>query len=163
MLTNAEIAACERLIAMALEEDLANVGDLTSQVTIPSELQGQAVFVARSNGVLAGLPIIPLVCAQVDTHIAYQPLVEDGAKLTRGTRLATISWPDAWHFGCRANGPQLSAAPERCCHVDASLCGCRGELPTKILDTRKTTPGYRLLEKYAVRVRRWAQSPHGSL
>jgi nicotinate-nucleotide pyrophosphorylase (carboxylating) len=151
MLTSAESAACERLIALALEEDLANVGDLTSQVTIPAELQGQAVFVARSPGVLAGLPVVLLVFTKVDPQIVYKPMLEDGAKLTRGARLATISGPmrgvlaaerTALNFLQRLSG--VATLTRR--YVDAVA-----DLPAKILDTRKTTPGYRLLEKYAVR------------
>jgi nicotinate-nucleotide pyrophosphorylase (carboxylating) len=151
MFTTPETAACQRLITMALEEDLAYIGDLTSQVTIPLELQGQADFVARSAGVLAGLPVVPLVCTKVDPLIVYQPLVEDAANVIRGDRLATISGPmrgilaaerTALNFMQRLSG--VATLTRR--YVDA-VAG----LPARILDTRKTTPGYRLLEKYAVR------------
>jgi nicotinate-nucleotide pyrophosphorylase (carboxylating) len=151
MWTSAEDAACRRLIALALDEDLANVGDLTSQATIPADLQGQAVFVARSPGVLAGLPIVPLVCAGVDKSLTCQPLLEDGASLKRGDLLATISGPvrgilaaerTALNFLQRLSG--VATLTRRYVQAVAGL-------PAHILDTRKTTPGYRLLEKYAVR------------
>jgi nicotinate-nucleotide pyrophosphorylase (carboxylating) len=151
MLTSAETTACQRLITLAIEEDLSSEGDLTSLLTIPIDRQGKAVFVARSGGVLAGLPIVPLVCGEVEQHLSFQPLQKDGAPLQRGTPLATISGPmrgilaaerTALNFLQRLSG--IASLTRR--YVDA-VAG----LPARILDTRKTTPGYRLLEKYAVR------------
>ncbi len=76
--TPAESAACERLARMALEEDLGQVGDLTSEALIPADLAGQAVFVARPAGVIAGLPAAAIVCQLVDSRLVFEPLVSDG-------------------------------------------------------------------------------------
>ena len=86
-LSPAEITACRRLIDLALDEDLGSVGYVTSQTFIPSGLQGQAVFVARAAGVLAGLQAAELVVNAVDVTLSFRPLVEDGSTLGRGTRL----------------------------------------------------------------------------
>ncbi|MFL5240505.1 MAG: carboxylating nicotinate-nucleotide diphosphorylase [Gemmataceae bacterium] len=149
--TTAESAACRRLIELALEEDLGRAGDLTSQALIPADLQGQAVFIARSPGVLAGLQTVDLVCARVDRHVVCEPFVEDGSHLDANCRLAILRGPvrailaverTALNFLQHLSG--IATATRR--YVDA-VAG----LPARILDTRKTTPGYRLLEKHAVR------------
>jgi nicotinate-nucleotide pyrophosphorylase (carboxylating) len=151
MFTAAETAVCQRLVAWALEEDLGSVGDLTSQAVIPAELGGRAVFVTRSPGVLAGLPAVALVVATVDPGLALRPLLEDGARLEAGCQLAVLSGPmrallaaerTALNFLQHLSG--IATQTRR--YVDA-IAG----LPCRILDTRKTTPGWRLLEKYAVR------------
>src|SRR5260370_15568112 len=136
---------------IALEEDVGPVGDLTSKAMIPAELQGQAVFTARSPGVLAGLHTVQLVCASVDTRILCKPLLEDGTPLKGNAHLAILRGPvrailaverTALNFLQHLSG--IATSTRR--YVEA-VAG----LPVRILDTRKTTPGYRLLEKYAVR------------
>jgi nicotinate-nucleotide pyrophosphorylase (carboxylating) len=149
--TPAEAAACQRLVDLALEEDLAGVGDRTGQAVIPEDLQGRAAFVARAPGVLAGLPAAALVLAAVDRRLTFEPLVEDGSAVTPGTRLATAAGPmrallvaerTALNFLQHLSGVATLTRT----YVDA-VAG----LKCQILDTRKTLPGWRLLEKYAVR------------
>jgi nicotinate-nucleotide pyrophosphorylase (carboxylating) len=148
---HAETFACQRLVQLALDEDLDGQSDLTSQSTIPADLRGQAVYVARGPGTLAGLPATGLVLEAVDAGLRFQPLVEDGTAVERGTRLATVSGPmrslltaerTSLNFLQRLSG----VATQTRRYVDA-VAGLR----CQILDTRKTTPGWRLLEKYAVR------------
>ena len=148
---SAETAACRQLVALALAEDLGEAGDLTSQAVIPADCPGHAVFVARADGVLAGLPAVDLVFAAVDARVAVQPLQFDGATVRKGDPLATVRGPmrailagerTALNFLQRLSG----VATQTRRYVDA-VAG----LACQILDTRKTTPGWRLLEKYAVR------------
>jgi nicotinate-nucleotide pyrophosphorylase (carboxylating) len=149
-LTPTETAAARQLIALALAEDLGTAGDLTSQATIPADTPGRAALVARAAGVVAGLPVAALVLEAVDPHVVFTPLVADGTAVTPGTRLATAAGPvrsilaaerTALNFLQRLSG--VATLTRR--YVDVT--GGRGQ----ILDTRKTTPGWRLLEKYAVR------------
>jgi nicotinate-nucleotide pyrophosphorylase (carboxylating) len=151
MFTPAETEACRRLIELALNEDLGTVGDLTSQAIIPADRQGQAVFVARSPGVVAGIPAAGLVFAALEPRVAFQDLQTDGSAVERGSRLATVAGPlrailvgerTALNFLQRLSG--IATLTRR--YVEA----VRG-LSVQILDTRKTTPGWRLLEKFAVR------------
>jgi nicotinate-nucleotide pyrophosphorylase (carboxylating) len=151
MFTPAESDACARLVEMALQEDLGPAGDLTSQAVIPADLQGRAVFVARAPGVVAGLPAAALVFAAVDPSLKFEPVCRDGTAVQRGDRLATVSGPmrgilsgerTALNFLQHLSG--IATQTRR--HVEA-VAG----LPAKVLDTRKTLPGWRLLEKYAVR------------
>jgi len=148
---HAETFACQRLVQLALDEDLDGQSDLTSQATIPADLRGQAVYVARGAGTLAGLPAAALVLGAVDASLRFQPLVADGTAVERGTRLANVSGPmrslltaerTSLNFLQRLSG----VATQTRRYVDA-VAG----LHCQILDTRKTTPGWRLLEKYAVR------------
>ena len=151
-LTPAEQAASDRLIALALAEDLGVAGDLTSRCLIPADRTARAAFMARSAGVLAGLPVAAAVAQAVDPAIRFEPRISDGTGLVRGTEIAVMSGPlrsiltaerTALNFLQRLSG----VATQTRRHVDV----VKG-LPVQILDTRKTTPGWRLLEKYAVRM-----------
>lgn len=151
MFTSAETAWCRRLVELAREEDLEPAGDLTSLAVIPPDREGNALFVARAEGVLAGLPAAVLVLAAVDCRLQFQSLVGDGTVLQAGARLARVRGPlrsmlaaerTALNFLQHLSG--IASLTRR--YVDA-VAG----LPVQILDTRKTTPGWRLLEKYAVR------------
>ncbi len=146
-----ETAACRRLLELALEEDLGGTGDVTSLATIPADARGRAAFVARSPGVVAGLPAAALVFAALDAAVTFEPLVADGTRLHGGERLALVSGPMrsvlsgeriALNFLQHLSG----VATLTCRFVDAV-----GELPCRVLDTRKTLPGWRRLAKYAVR------------
>jgi nicotinate-nucleotide pyrophosphorylase (carboxylating) len=151
MFTPAETLACRRLVDWALEEDLGTVGDLTSQAVIPPDLAGRAVMVARAAGVLSGLPAAAQVAAAVDPGLVFQPHLPDGSDLKKGNTLATVEGAlcsilaferTALNFVQRLSGVATLTRQ----YVTA-IAG----LPCRILDTRKTTPGWRLLEKYAVR------------
>jgi nicotinate-nucleotide pyrophosphorylase (carboxylating) len=147
-----------RLVATALDEDLgvAPGRDVTTQSTIAPEARGTAALVARADGVVAGLVVVPEVLRQVADRlglppVAYRALVEDGATVVAGEVLAELSGPvqvllvaerTLLNLASRASG--VATHTRR--WADA-LAGT-GAL---VLDTRKTTPGLRALEKYAVR------------
>ena len=152
MSTGAEVASAKTLISIALWEDLRDLGDRTTLATIPADKQATARFVARGDGVIAGLFVACDVAVAVDPLLHFEPELTDGTSVARGTILATISGPlrsilaaerIALNFLQRLSG--IATLTRQ--YVDA-VAG----LPVKILDTRKTTPGWRLLEKYAVRM-----------
>ena len=143
-----EAAACRRLVHLALAEDLGVFGDRTSRALIPPEQHGQAAFVARTTGVVAGLPAAAMVCE----ILKFTPKIEDGVAVERGTVLATVAGSlrnilaaerTALNFLQRLSG--IATITRR--YIEAVI-----GYPAQILDTRKTTPGWRLLEKYAVRM-----------
>jgi nicotinate-nucleotide pyrophosphorylase (carboxylating) len=149
--TAAEQVAFERLARLALEEDLGTAGDLTSQAVIPADLTGRAVLVARSPGVLAGLPAAVGVFSQVNPALTFEPHRQDGDALQPNDRLLTVSGRmrsilagerTALNFIQRLSG--IATQTRRYVEAVAGLA-------CQVLDTRKTTPGWRLLEKYAVR------------
>jgi nicotinate-nucleotide pyrophosphorylase (carboxylating) len=158
--SSAEATACQRLVEMAFEEDLgpihtdvnAPAGDITTKAVIPRDLPGRAVFVARAPGVIAGLPAVELVLQTARTPLLkFEQLVADGDRVARGDRLAVVS--GLLEFILIAERTALNFLQ----HLSgvATLTGKYVDavegLPCQILDTRKTTPGWRLLEKYAVR------------
>lgn len=140
----------EELVDHALAEDWA-WGDVTTQALIPAEAEGKASFIAKSAGVVAGIEVVHLVFARVDLSLEFRALLHDGDKLQRGTEIATVEGKVgsilrgervALNFLQRLSG----IATETSRYVEA----VRGT-KARIVDTRKTTPGLRFLEKYAVR------------
>ena len=151
MFTVAEADACRRLIDLALQEDLGANGDLTSLAVIPADLAGRAALVVRSAGVVAGLPAAQHTFAVIDSQLSFESRIADGSPVAPGAVLAVVSGRmrsilagerTALNFLQRLSGVATQTAR----YVQAAA-----GLPCKVLDTRKTTPGWRLLEKYAVR------------
>jgi nicotinate-nucleotide pyrophosphorylase (carboxylating) len=147
-----EAAACRRLVEMALAEDIGTAGDRTSLALIPADKRSTAAFVARGPGVVAGLPAAAMVCVAVDPALTFTPSIADGTTLSRGVELATVTGPlravlaaerTALNFLQRLSGVATLTRT----YVEA-VAGTKAA----VLDTRKTTPGWRLLEKYAVRM-----------
>ncbi len=146
-----ELGNAWTLITLALAEDFGDGGDLTARLVIPDDALGSARFVARSSGVLAGIPVLVQLCHRIGRGrglVLHQP---DGARLEPGTILATIQGPmrallamerTALNFLQRLSGIATLTA-----RFVAEVEGTKAV----ILDTRKTTPGWRALEKYAVR------------
>jgi nicotinate-nucleotide pyrophosphorylase (carboxylating) len=152
MFGDGESAAAARLIAWAIEEDLGSRGDVTSQSLLPVGQQGAAVIVCRAEGVLAGLPIVQQIITQVAAPLKVRTFVADGARVQRGTVVAELTGDvlsllalerTMLNFLTHLSGiATLTRA-----YVDA----VRERARALVLDTRKTLPGWRLLQKYAVR------------
>ena len=141
----------EEIIDRALAEDLGQ-GDVTTEALIPGERQGTGFLEAKQQGVLAGMNVAKQVFHRVDPELKVEVILEDGARVKPGTRIARVSGSIdsilkaervALNFLQRLSG----IASETNRYVEA----VKG-LPVRIMDTRKTTPGLRLLEKHAVRM-----------
>ena len=139
------------LIDLALAEDLGQVGDITSTATIPSQAQGRAHLVARAPGVLAGLPVVERLVDHFQLGSGWRSNCAEGHRLAKGDVIADIAGSvrsilalerTALNFLQRLSGIATLTAR----FVEA-VEGTRA----RIYDTRKTTPGWRALEKYAVR------------
>jgi len=141
----------DELLFNALEEDIGH-GDITTQATVAAERWAQGKFIAKAAGVVCGLLLVQRVFALLDPQIQFSSHVKEGEKISKGMVLAEISGPAgsiltgervALNFLQHLSGiaTQTRAAVEQ---VEGTK--------TKIVDTRKTTPGLRLVEKYAVRV-----------
>lgn len=139
------------LIARALEEDIG-FGDVTTLSTVPAERTLTATIISRQSGVIAGLDVAAAVFRAVDATLHIELLVADGAAVTPDTRVARIEGNarsiltaerTALNFLGRLSG--IATLTARCV---AAIAGTNAA----IIDTRKTTPGLRALEKYAVRV-----------
>jgi len=139
------------IIDLALAEDVSH-GDVTSEALIPPELHGKASILVKARGILAGSEVAKEVFLKVDPSLKVELLIEDGAKVRPGAIIATVSGRVisilkaervALNFLQRLSG----IASQTARYVAKS----RG-LAANITDTRKTTPGLRLLEKHAVRM-----------
>ncbi len=140
-----------RLIQFAIHEDVGS-GDITTELTIPRSAWSAARFIMKSDGLICGLPVLELVFREFSTEFNLDILVEEGSRLTAGTTIATIEGPahtllagerTALNFIQRLSGVATLTRK----YADR-LEGTK----TRILDTRKTIPGWRLLDKYATAV-----------
>ncbi|MDQ8699435.1 carboxylating nicotinate-nucleotide diphosphorylase [Hyphomicrobium sp. LHD-15] len=140
-----------RAVEQALAEDLGSRGDLTTDATVPAGKQAVATFGARRAGVIAGLDVARAAFHVLDETVVFEPLVADGEAIAAGAVAARVSGPArvlltgervALNFLCHMSG--IATLTRR--FADA-VAGTRA----RIADTRKTTPGLRAFEKYAVR------------
>ena len=141
----------ERAVSEALREDLGSRGDITTDATVPAQATALATFGARRDGVISGLDVAAEAFRSVDPAVVFEPLVRDGDRVAPGSVVARVSGAArailtgervALNFLCHMSG--IATLTRR--YVDA-VAGTRA----RIIDTRKTTPGLRAFEKYAVR------------
>lgn len=142
--------AVDRLIDMALEEDIGP-GDITTMHTIPADASGQAVIVAKEDLVIAGLEVARRVFERLDGRVRLTSGYTDGDRVNRGRTAVELSGPlAALLTGERTALNFLQRLSGIATYVHACVAMLEGT-GTRLLDTRKTTPGWRYLEKYAVR------------
>ncbi len=143
--------AIERIVRIVLDEDFGR-GDVTTEACVPVRTRGKACFVARQELVVCGIEVIRAVYAQVDPDVTVRERAKDGQKVAAGEVVAEVGGPAgsilggervALNFAQRLSG--TATLTRR--FVDALPSGSR----TRITDTRKTTPGLRALERWAVR------------
>ena len=141
----------ESIVERALEEDLGQ-GDVTTDALIPAHLTAKASVLVKAEGVLAGIEVAELVFKKVDPNIRFERLIPDGAKVHPGTIVATINGKAASMLKAERVAlnflQHLSGIASQSAQYVAAVAGTKA----KILDTRKTTPGLRPLEKYAVKI-----------
>lgn len=138
------------IIDRALDEDLGS-GDVTSRALIPEDRIGRAVFVAKQRGMLAGFPLIPRIFRRLDQNIRVEQFMEEGSRLKKGADIA----------GIEGRATAILAGERLALNFLQRLCGIATQTARyaalaapygiAVLDTRKTTPLLRTLEKYAVR------------
>lgn len=140
-----------RLIQFAIHEDLGT-GDITSEFCVPHDATAAARFIMKQDGVICGLPILPLVFRKFSSDVDINIKVNEGDRITSGTVLALVEGPahallagerTALNFIQRMSGVATKTRQ----YVD-EIAGTKA----RILDTRKTIPGWRLLDKYATSV-----------
>ena len=139
------------LLRLAVAEDLGDAGDLTTRALVPDDSLGAAVFVAREPGVLAGMPAAEMAAEHIDPRLQWTPELEDGSRLSPGQIIAKLEGPaDSLLTAERLMLnvlSRLSGIATLTARYVKAIAGTRAA----IYDTRKTTPGWRRLEKYAVR------------
>ncbi len=140
----------KHLIHLALSEDISS-GDVTSEALLGNEPSGKAVIVAKQEGVLAGLPVARMVFRTVNPRVVFRMLKQDGERIKKGQKVALIQGKTKGILSAERTAlnflQKLSGIATLTAKYVEEIKGTR----TKILDTRKTTPGLRVLEKYAVK------------
>lgn len=138
------------LIELALREDLA-LGDITSESTVPANRQATATMLAKQDGVISGMETARAVFSRVDPAVDFQTLVSDGARVTRGTPIATITGNARSILAGERTALNLIQRLSGIATITAEYVARLAGAKAIVVDTRKTTPGMRYLEKAAVR------------
>lgn len=145
---------CRQLVRLAVREDLGCSYDWTTLAMVPEGARGRAAMVARAPGVVAGLPAVRIALDEMQIDARWTPLVPDGTTVTAGTRLAEIQGPARdvltaerllLNLVSRLSG--VATVTQRYVSAVRGVAASQA----RVYDTRKTTPGWRRLEKYAVR------------
>lgn len=139
-----------QIIATALEEDVAG-GDITSEAIFDKDFETIGTFLAKTSGVIAGLPIIEAVFNVLDPNVTCLPLVAEGSKVTPQTKIATVKGPIKSILTGERVALNFIQHLSGIATYTAKMVELVGDNHAKVVDTRKTTPGLRMLEKYAVR------------
>jgi len=146
-----EAEACRKLIELGLAEDLSAQGDLTTTALVGPSAKGEAVLVARSPGTLSGLPAVGAVFEAVDSSLVLQPRKDDGAPLQSGDVVATVRGPVRSLLSCERLALNFLTHLSGVATLTQRFVAAVADSRCQVYDTRKTLPGWRLLEKYAVR------------
>jgi nicotinate-nucleotide pyrophosphorylase (carboxylating) len=146
---NLYLSQVEETVQNALDEDLKD-GDITTGPLIPAHKQGSARFLAKADGVLAGMQVMSIVFQKVDPFLKFTVLVNDGSKIKPGMVLGTVEGNVSSILKAERTALNLLQHLSGIATLTARYVDAVRGLPAKILDTRKTTPGLRVLEKYAV-------------
>lgn len=134
-----------------LAEDIGT-GDVTTRTTIPAGSSMKAVIHVKEDGVIAGLPVAQTVFSVVDPSLAFTAQVKDGDRVTAGTVIAEVEGSTHSILTGERLALNLMQRLSGIATKTSRFVDILDGLPTRLVDTRKTTPGHRMLEKYAVRV-----------
>lgn len=142
----------EPLVRNTLQEDLGRAGDLTSNLIIPAQARTCLRFVARERGVLAGLDLARLAFRLMDPSIRFLPLMRDGQRLNRGDIIATVEGPARAILSAERTALNFMGHLSGVATATARIADVIRPYGAKVTCTRKTLPGLRMVQKYAVRV-----------
>ena len=145
------LRSLDPLIDLAFEEDIG-IGDITTEATVLPDREGIGTLLAKSDGIVAGLPVAEHVFKKLDTTLVFRALVSDGETVKAGTPIAEVQGSaktiligerTALNFLQRLSGIAT---------LTAQFVAAVADYDAKIVDTRKTAAGWRAIQKYAVRV-----------
>jgi nicotinate-nucleotide pyrophosphorylase (carboxylating) len=140
------------VVGRALSEDLGPNGDITSDSVIPQDSMCRGVLVARGEGVVAGLEVAAYVFEALDPTIVFDELVEDGDRIPVGAHIAVVSGISRSVLSGERTAVNLLGRMSGVATATAAFVDAVAGTRARIADTRKTMPGLRALDKYAVRM-----------
>ncbi|MDX1932980.1 MAG: carboxylating nicotinate-nucleotide diphosphorylase [Capsulimonadales bacterium] len=141
----------EPLLRMALAEDIG-AGDLTTLLTVPPDTGAEGLLLAKADGIIAGLPIAAHTFVLIENTAEVTLSVSDGDRISAGTVLGRVRGPARGLLTAERVALNLLQRLSGIATLTGKFVEAIEGTPARIVDTRKTTPGLRLLEKYAVRV-----------
>ena len=141
----------DKIVEQALLEDIGT-GDITSESIVPYDLKAKGIIKTSEEGVVAGLDIIYLVFKKLDPEICFQSKIKDGKNILPGEVLAKISGSARTILKGERVALNFLQRMSGIATITSKFCQQVKDFPVRIVDTRKTTPGLRILEKYAVRM-----------
>ncbi len=144
------LQSSRQLIELAFHEDLGERGDITSAATAPPDLEVSARIVSKQVGRLAGIEIAKQAFISADPQILFKPLVKDGDRLIPRQNIATVTGSASAILRAERTALNFLGRLSGIATATAALVEAVRGTNAKILDTRKTLPGWRILEKYAV-------------
>jgi nicotinate-nucleotide pyrophosphorylase (carboxylating) len=140
-----------RLLDWALAEDLGS-GDCTSQSSVPADLEHEGFILAKEPGVVAGIEVARAVFERVDPSVAFDAVVDDGADVTVGDVVIRVQGSARSILAAERLALNFMQRMSGVATTTRRASACLKGTPTRVLDTRKTTPGLRAFEKWAVRL-----------
>ncbi|SEG76610.1 carboxylating nicotinate-nucleotide diphosphorylase [Paenibacillus sp. UNC499MF] len=138
-------------IKLWLDEDIGT-GDVTTMYTIPADQQSKGIIHMKESGIVAGLRVAEEVFAEVDGNLVFLPQVKEGEFVSKGTIIAVVTGSTRSILKGERLALNLLQRMSGIATRTRQYVNALEGLPTRLVDTRKTTPGHRMLEKYAVRV-----------
>jgi nicotinate-nucleotide pyrophosphorylase (carboxylating) len=141
----------EEAVTRALAEDLGRAGDVTSTATVPASTVGRAVVAARQGGVICGLPLVAAALRRLDPAVDLSPHARDGDAVAAGTMLLTVCGDARALLGAERVALNFLGHLSGVATATAAFVRLLAGTRARVCCTRKTTPGLRALQKYAVR------------
>jgi nicotinate-nucleotide pyrophosphorylase (carboxylating) len=151
----------DRVISDGLAEDLDELGDVTTKATIPSDLATTGRFLAKATGIVAGLHVVERVFAKVDSKLQVEWTIDDGTHVTTGTYFGTVSGPTASILVAERLALNLLQRMSGIATATRAMVDQATGTKARILDTRKTVPGLRYIDKLAVLIGGGMNHRHG--
>ena len=151
MMTEIEQQVIQHIVSNALAEDIGD-GDHSSLACIPANAMGDARLIVKDTGVLAGVRLAKIVCATVDDSLLFEELIPDGSSVEPGQIAFTLHGSARSILAAERTLLNFMQRMSGIATLTAELVGLLKGTKKQLLDTRKTTPGIRYMEKWAVRI-----------
>lgn len=140
-----------RLVQAAMAEDWGSLGDITSAAVLPERATGRAKMVSRQEGIVAGLPAVPVTLQEMGFKIHWEPFLKDGERVSRGAVVGELMGAAREILAAERILLNFLGKLSGIATLTGQYVAAVAQTRARIYDTRKTTPGWRRLEKYAVR------------
>lgn len=151
MKTEFDFEEIKDIVQLAIKEDIGT-GDITSKIFIPEGSESNGILIAKETGIIAGLPVVGYVLSQIDEDLLFTVNIEDGSRVEKGSVIASVKGSTLSLLSAERLVLNFLQRLSGIATTTNKFAGRVKGYKTQILDTRKTAPGWRYLEKYAVKI-----------